>query len=83
MIVLINSKRLTSSFKFDPTVYKGIRVGDLLRIPEEHSENLFTNLVKVIGFNPEHDIIHWKSFGRYGGVCHSGSFYSEVMVVGS
>jgi len=79
MIAIINRKRLSESFEFDPKTYKGIRIGDVIRIPDYQSHDLVNRFVIVTGFNPEHDIIHWKGKSVYGnGIAHSGSYYDEL-----
>jgi hypothetical protein len=78
IICQINRKHL--AFEFDPTTYKGIRIGDAIRIPEYQSEDLITKFVIVTGFNLEHDIIHWKAKSKYGnGIAHSGSYYDDII----
>jgi hypothetical protein len=79
-ICLINRKLLCSSFIYDPTTYKGIRIGDVIKIPEYQSHNLDRRMVVVTGFNRDHHIIHWRSpsIHPFGGVVHSGTFYEDI-----
>jgi len=77
MICLINRKHL--KFEFDPSTYKGIRIGDVIRIPDHQGHDLHNRFVIVTGFNPEHDIVHWKARSVYGGVGHSGTYYDEIV----
>lgn len=77
-ICLINRKLLCSSFIYDPTTYKGIRIGDVIRIPKYQSHNLDRRMVVVTGLNRNHHIIHWKARSLGGGVVHSSTYYDEI-----
>jgi hypothetical protein len=86
MICLINCKLLCSSFIYDPTTYKGIRIGDVIKIPESQSYNLDRRMVVVTGFTKYRDhegikrMILWRSPSIYplGGFVHSSTYYDEI-----
>ena len=77
MICQINRKRLIT-FEYNPNQYKGIRIGDVIKIPESQCEKLDRRMVMVTGFNRDYDIIHWRSPSIFGGLAHSGTFYNEI-----
>lgn len=79
MKLLINRKRLSESFEFDPSTYKGLKVGDLILIPQWQMENIESLFVKVTGFNREHDVVHWTGKSHFGGYAHSGTHYSDIL----
>jgi hypothetical protein len=80
MICLINRKLLCSSFIYDPTTYKGIRIGDVIKIPEYQCHNLDRRMVVVTGFTTSHGhhIILWRARSLAGGFLHSGTYYNEI-----
>jgi hypothetical protein len=67
----------------EPRNYKGLQIGDTITInqkqfDEYYSEFVTKNLVEVTGFNPPHDIVHWRGPSLYGGVVHTGCKYNDV-----
>ena len=80
LITRINRKRLSASFIYNPTTYKEIRIGDLIRIPFYQCHNLDRSIVVVTGFNRDLDVILWRSPSIYpfGGLVHSGTYYDEI-----
>jgi hypothetical protein len=80
MRLLINRDRLLNLFEYEPSLYKGIKIGDRLIVPQEQMQNISSLFVIVTGFNREHDIVHWRGHSVLGGQAHSGSYYDDILM---
>lgn len=81
ILCYINVNRI-QDFDFDPKSLWGFEIGDYIEIPDTDyrvREYLYSNLVKITGFNPEQDIIHWEAMTKLGGLMHSGSHRSQCI----
>lgn len=69
---------MTNEGTAEPTEYKGLSIGDMIYIPAERCEELFSPLAEVTGFNPSHDIVHYQAPTIYGGLVHTGEKFDNV-----
>jgi hypothetical protein len=59
--------------------YKGLKIGDRIDVPYTEFDLFFHDDIVITSFSSEHDIVHWSAIGYFGGRCHSGTKFENVI----